>query len=142
MECEFPEKNASSAEVSAILKQYKTIAVVGLSDKPDRPSYGVSEYMQQHGYRILPVNPALKGPVLGEQSYADLKSLPVKPEIVNIFRKPDAVPEIVDEAIAVGAKVIWMQEGVVHNAAAEKARQAGLQVVMNKCLLKEHHHAG
>lgn len=138
MECEFPKQNATMAEIAEILKQYKSIAVVGLSDKPDRPSYGVSAYMQQHGYKITPVNPMLKGPVLGENSYAHLKDVPGPLEIVNIFRKPEDVPPIVEEAIAKGAKVIWMQEGIVNNAAADLARAAGLKVVMNKCLLKEH----
>ncbi|MCZ7646695.1 MAG: CoA-binding protein [Planctomycetota bacterium] len=138
MECELPRKNASSDEIRAILKNHRIIAVVGLSDKPDRPSFGVSAYMQKHGYRIIPVNPMLKGPVLGEASYAKLAEVREPIEVVNIFRKPDEVPAIVDEAIAKGAKVIWMQEGIVHNEAAEKARAAGLQVVMNKCLLKEH----
>lgn len=138
MECEFPKQNATTAEIAEILKQYKSIAVVGLSDKADRPSYGVSAYMQQHGYKITPVNPMLKGPVLGETSYAHLKDVPGPLEIVNIFRKPEDVPPIVEEAIAKGAKVIWMQEGIVNNAAADRARAEGLKVVMNKCLLKEH----
>lgn len=137
-QCEMPDKNASSAEVTQILKQYKIIAVVGLSDKPDRPSYGVSEYMQSAGYRIIPVNPAAKGEILGEKVYANLKEIPEKVEIVDVFRKPEAVPEIVDDAIAIGAKVVWLQDGVVHNAAAEKARKAGLMVVQSKCLLREH----
>lgn len=143
MECEFPKENASNPEIDAILDTYKTIAVVGLSDKPDRPSYGVSEYMKAQGYRIIPVNPAAET-ILGETSYPSVAAIPAAEnvEIVNIFRKPDAVPAIVDEAIARGAKVVWMQDGIVHNAAADKARAAGLKVVMSKCLYREHrrHH--
>lgn len=134
MECEFPKENASNPEIDAILDSYKTIAVVGLSDKLDRPSYGVSEYMKAQGYRIIPVNPAAET-ILGEKSYPTVAAIPAAEnvEIVNIFRKPDAVPAIVDEAIARGAKVVWMQDGIVHNAAADKARAAGLKVVMSKC---------
>lgn len=137
MECEFPKSNASNPEIDEILDTYKTIAVVGLSDKPDRPSYGVSEYMKAQGYRIIPVNPAAET-ILGEKSYPTVTAIPDAVEIVNIFRKPDAVPAIVDEAIAKGAKVVWMQDGIVHNAAADKARAAGLKVVMSKCLYREH----
>lgn len=139
MECEFPKENASNPEIDTILDTYKTIAVVGLSDKPDRPSYGVSEYMKAQGYRIIPVNPAAEA-ILGETSYPSVAAIPAAEnvEIVNIFRKPDAVPAIVDEAIARGAKVVWMQDGIVHNAAADKARAAGLKVVMSKCLYREH----
>jgi predicted CoA-binding protein len=136
--CETPLHNATSEEILDILKNTKVIAVVGLSDKPDRDSYQVARYLQSAGYRIIPVNPAVKE-VLSEKSYASLPDVPEKIDLVDIFRKPEAVPQIVDEAIAVGAKVIWMQEGIVHNAAADKARAAGLRVVMNKCLLKEHH---
>ena len=136
--CELPEKNAGDAEVKQILSESKVIAVVGLSDKPDRPSYGVAEYLQSHGFRIIPVNPVVKENILGEKTYASLKEIPEKVDIVDIFRKPEAVPEIVAEAIAIGAKTIWMQDGIVHNAAAEQARSAGLKVVMNKCLLREH----
>ena len=114
-----------------------TIAVVGLSDKPDRDSYRVAAYMQQQGYRIIPVNPAIKE-VLGERLLRSLQDIPGKVELVDIFRKPEAVPEIVADAIAAGAQAIWMQEGIAHNQAADQARAAGLQVVMNKCLLKEH----
>ena len=136
--CELPEKNAGDAEVKQILSESKVIAVVGLSDKPDRPSYGVAEYLQSHGFRIIPVNPVVKENILGEKTYASLKEIPEKVDIVDIFRKPEAVPEIVAEAIAIGAKTVWMQDGIVHNAAAEQARSAGLKVVMNKCLLREH----
>jgi predicted CoA-binding protein len=132
-----PLHNASREEVRALLKDSRTIAVVGLSDKPGRDSYHVAAYLQQHGYRIIPVNPAVTE-VLGEKAYARLQEVPEKIDVVDIFRRPEAVPEVVDAAIAVGARAVWMQEGVVHNAAADKARAAGLQVVMNKCMLKEH----
>lgn len=135
--CEFPRQNATSAEVREILETARTIAVVGLSDKPSRPSHGVAAYLQRQGYRIVPVNPKLTE-VLGERAYPSLADVPEPVDVVDIFRAPDAVPGIVEEAIAKGARVIWMQEGIVHNAAADRARAAGLRVVMNKCLLKEH----
>ena len=125
------------ATIPEILQASRTIAVVGLSSKRWRPSYGVSEYMQKAGYRIIPVNPQLSE-VLGETCYADLESVPERVDIVNIFRRSEMVPEIVDAAIRVGAKTVWMQEGVVHEGAAEKARSAGLDVVMDRCILKEH----
>ena len=136
-ECELPQGNADSGEIRAILKAYQHIAVVGLSDKPDRPSYGVAAYMQKQGYRITAVNPMLQS-FEGAPAYPNLTAIPGPLEIVCIFRKPADVPPVVDEAIARKAKVIWMQEGIVHNGAAERARAAGLQVVMNKCMLKEH----
>ncbi|MGL4550805.1 MAG: CoA-binding protein [Gemmataceae bacterium] len=139
--CEIPQENATPDEVRALLKATKVIAVVGLSDKPDRPSYGVAAYMQRAGYRIIPVNPAVSE-VLGEKAYATLADVPEEVDMVDVFRKPDAVPGIVEEAIAAGAKSVWMQEGVVHNAAAERARAAGLAVVMDRCLLKEHRRMG
>ncbi|MFN7997078.1 MAG: CoA-binding protein [Bryobacteraceae bacterium] len=120
-----------------ILKTYKTIAVVGLSNRRFRPSYGVAEYMQHKGYRIIPVNP-FESEVLGEKSYPDLEKVPEPVEIVDIFRRSEFVPDIVDAAIRSGAKVIWMQEGVIHEDAATKARQAGLTVIMDRCILKEH----
>ena len=120
-----------------ILRSVKTIAVVGLSSKRMRPSYGVSEYMQRAGYRIIPVNPA-ETEVLGEKAYPDLDSIPVPVDLVNIFRRSELVPPVVDAAIRIGAKAIWMQEDVVHEEAAEKARAAGLMVVMDRCVLKEH----
>lgn len=136
-ECEFPTSNASSDEIAEILKTAKTIAVVGLSPKPERPSHGVTAYMQTQGYKIIPVNPG-HAEILGEKAYKSLLDVPGPIDIVDIFREPAAVPEIVDHAIQKKAKVIWMQEGIVHNEAAEKARKAGLKVVMNKCIYKEH----
>ncbi len=120
-----------------LLRNAKTIAVVGLSNRHSRPSYGVSEYMQSVGYRIIPVNP-IETEVLGEKAYATLDEVPDPVDIVDIFRRSEFVPEIVDAAIRIGAKCIWMQEGVVHEEAAAKARAAGLEVVMDRCILKEH----
>jgi uncharacterized protein len=120
-----------------ILERYKRIAMVGLSANPFRPSHFAAIYMISHGYDVTPVNPREKA-VLGRQSYASLRDVPGPVEIVDIFREPAAVPAIVDDAIAVGAKVIWMQLGVIHEEAAEKARQAGLEVVMDRCVKIEH----
>ena len=120
-----------------LLKNAKTIAVVGLSNHRWRPSYGVSEYMQAAGYRIIPVNPS-ETEVLGEKAYASLDDIPEPIDIVDIFRRSEFVPEIVDAAIRIHAKCVWMQEGVVHEEAAAKARVAGLDVVMDRCILKEH----
>ncbi len=126
-----------SDALSAILKQYKTLAVVGLSARPTRPSHGVASYMKAHGYRIIPVNPH-EHQVLDEKAYARLEDVPEPVELVVIFRRPEFVPEIVESAIRKGAKVVWMQEGIVHEAAAQRARQAGLEVVQDRCILKEH----
>jgi uncharacterized protein len=120
-----------------ILTKYKTIAVVGLSSDPARPSYGVTEYMQSAGYHIIPVNPN-ETDVLGEPSYASLDEVPQKIEIVDVFRRPEEVPPVVDAAIRAGAKVVWMQLGVTNEAAAEKARAAGISVVMDACMFVEH----
>jgi len=123
--------------IGAILKSAKTIAVVGLSSKPHRASFGVARYLQSVGYRIVPVNPR-ESEVLGERAYARLEDVPVRIDVVDVFRRSEHVPEIVESAIRVGAKAIWLQEGVVHEGAAERARQAGLLVVMDRCMLKEH----
>ena len=120
-----------------ILNNYKTIAVVGLSSEPQRPAYSIARYMKKKGYRIIPVNPG-ETEVLGEKAYPDLSSVPEPIEIVNIFRRPEFVPEVVEEAIAVGAKVVWMQEGIAHEEAAERADEAGLSVVMDRCIRTEH----
>jgi predicted CoA-binding protein len=122
---------------SDLLRNSKTIAVVGLSGNRRRPSYGVSEYMQSVGYRIVPVNP-LETEVLGEKAYPSLDEVREPVDIVNVFRRSEFVPDIVDAAIRIGAKCVWMQEGVIHEEAARKARAAGLEVVMNRCILKEH----
>jgi predicted CoA-binding protein len=134
---------SESDPIADLLKRSKTIAVVGLSDNPLRPSYGVSAYMQSHGYRIIPVNPKIDA-CLGEKSYATLldirpKDMPEKIDIVNIFRRPEFVAEIVDQAIQLKVPAIWMQEGVAHQEAARKALAAGILVVMDRCILKEHH---
>jgi len=124
-------------EIGELLKRSKTIAVVGLSDSPLRPSYGVSAYMQSHGYRIIPVNPEIKG-ALGEKAVPSLGHVAEKIDIVDVFRRSEFVPEVIDEAIRLKVRAIWLQEGVVHEEAAEKARQAGIFVVMDRCILKEH----
>ena len=120
-----------------ILEHGKTLAVVGLSSKVMRPSHGVADYMQSHGYRIIPVNPHEES-VLGEKGYPSLDDVPEPVDIVVIFRRPEFVPEIVQAAIRKRAKAVWMQEGVIHEGAAEVARRAGLEVVMDRCILKEH----
>jgi hypothetical protein len=120
-----------------LLRNAKTIAVVGLSSRRSRPSYGVSEYMQSQGYTIIPVNPN-ESEVLGEKAVASLEEIGGPVDIVDIFRRSEAVPEIVDAAIRIGAKGIWMQEGVINIEAAGRARAAGLEVVMDRCILKEH----
>jgi uncharacterized protein len=124
-------------EIAALLKKSKTIAVVGLSDSPLRPSYGVAAYMQSHGYRIIPVNPTIKG-ALGEKAVASLSEIREPVDIVDIFRRSEFVAEVVDEAIKLKLPAIWLQEDVIDEQAAEKARKAGLFVVMDRCILKEH----
>mgnify|MGYP001596851259 CR=1 FL=1 len=123
--------------IDAILRSARTIAVVGLSSKPHRPSFGVAKYLQSAGYRIIPVNPR-ETRVLGERAFARLEDVPESIDVVNVFRRSEYVPEIVESAIRVRAKAVWLQEGVVHEAEAERARQAGLWVVMDRCLAKEH----
>jgi predicted CoA-binding protein len=129
--------SATEAErITELLKSAKTIAVVGLSDSPARTSFGVSHYMQSQGYHVIPVNPAI-AESLGKKAYASLSEVPEKIDIVNIFRRSEFVPEVVEEAIQLKVPAIWMQEGVIHQAAADKARQAGIFVVMDRCILKE-----
>ena len=120
-----------------LLTRAKTIAVVGLSDSPLRPSHGVSAYMQMHGYKIIPVNPNV-GEALGEKSYHSLLEVPERVDIVNIFRRPEFVEEVVDQAIRLKIPAVWMQEEVINVRAAEKARKAGMFVAMDRCILKEH----
>lgn len=132
--------------IDEILDNVKTIAVVGLSDNPARDSHGVSRYMQSQGYRIIPVNPALKGStVLGEQSYDDLpsalaaaKEQGVDIDLVDVFRRSEFAGAVTDDAVSIGARYVWMQDGVVDQAAAERAREAGLGVVMDDCILRQH----
>ena len=123
--------------IPELLRNSRTIAVVGLSSKKYRPSHGVAEYMQREGYRIIPVNPH-ESEVLGEKSFARLEDVPDHIDIVDIFRRSEFVGPIVEAAIRVGASAVWMQEGVVNEEAAGKAREAGLVVVMDRCILKEH----
>ena len=129
--------SVQSDPITDILRRAKTIAVVGLSDNPLRPSHGVAAYMQSHGYRIIPVNPQIRE-ALGEKSYASLLEVPEKIDIVDIFRRPEFVEEVVDQAIKLKVPAIWMQEDVIHEKAAVKARQAGIFVVMDRCILLEH----
>ena len=126
-----------SDPIADLLHRSKTIAVVGLSSNPLRPSHGVSAYMQTHGYRIIPVNPNIEQ-CLGEKAYRSLLDVPEKIDIVNIFRRSEVVEEIVDQAIQLKVPAVWMQEDVINDKAAEKARQAGILVVMDRCILKEH----
>jgi uncharacterized protein len=128
---------SSADPVTELLKAARTIAVAGLSDKPLRPSYEVTAYMQSRGYRVIPVNPQIQS-CLGEKAYASLFDVPDKIDIVNIFRRPEFVEKIVDQAIELKIPAIWMQEEVIHEKAAEKARRAGIFVVMDRCILKEH----
>lgn len=127
-------------EIGEILRSARTIAVVGLSSKRWRASYGVAEYLQRAGYRIIPVNPR-ETEVLGERAWPDLDSVPEAIDIVDIFRRSELVPEIVEAAIRKGAKVVWMQDGVTHEAAARRAQAAGLAVIMDRCILREHRQA-
>jgi predicted CoA-binding protein len=124
-------------EIAHLLENARTIAVVGLSSSKMRPSHGVAEYLQRAGYKIIPVNPN-EVEVLGERAVARLEDIRGKVDIVDIFRRSEFVPEVVEGAIAIGAGAVWMQEGVIHAAAAERARAAGLEVVMDQCILKEH----
>ncbi len=127
--------------IKRILTEYKVIASVGLSSKPERPSFGVCSYLKAHGYRIIPVNPN-EQEVLGEKSYPDLDSVPDKIEVVQIFRKPEAVPEIVEAAIRRGAKVVWMQDGAGNSEAARRAEAAGLLAVVDDCMMRRHRQLG
>lgn len=127
----------NDADMIEMLRAARTIAVVGLSSKRMRPSYGVAAYLQRHGYRIIPVNP-VETEVLGEKAYASLSEVPQKIDIVDVFRRSDAVPEVVDEAVRLAIPYLWLQEDVIHDIAAERARAAGIKVVMDRCILKEH----
>jgi hypothetical protein len=129
--------SVKSDPIQEILQQAKTIAVVGLSDNPLRPSHGVAAYLQSQGYRVIPVNPQIRE-ALGEKAYASLLEVPEKIDIVDIFRRPEFVEEVVDQAIQLKVPAVWMQEEVIHEKAAAKARQAGIFVVMDRCILLEH----
>jgi predicted CoA-binding protein len=132
-----PDMSSPSDPIRDLLLRVKTIAVVGLSSDPMRPSFGVSQWMQRKGYRIIPVNPN-ETEVLGARAYGSLAEIPEQVDLVDVFRRPQFVPEVVDEAIRLNIPAIWLQEGVVHKVAAQKARDAGLTVVMDLCILKEH----
>ena len=119
----------------------RTIAVIGLSGDPNKPSHYVPEYMQRHGYRILPVNPLVES-VLGEKSYPTLSDLPVKPDVVNVFRLPKFIPAIVDEMLQLGLGNIWVQQGIINAEAAERAEAGGIHVVMDRCIMVEHRYSG
>ena len=123
--------------IDKILKGFHVVAVVGLSANKERPSYGVSDYLKKHGYKVIPVNPN-EDTILGERCYASLTLIDEQVDIVDIFRRSEEVEAIVDEAIKIGAKVVWMQEGVVNEQAAKRARGAGLEVIMDMCMMKEH----
>jgi predicted CoA-binding protein len=137
IQCEIPECNPPTEKIEHILKTYKKIAIVGLSPKKERDSNMVAKYLIKAGYEIIPVNPGQKE-ILGETCYKSLKEIPSDFDVVDIFLNPVRVPPVVDEAIETGAKVVWMQLGVIHNEAAEKAKSAGLEVVMNRCIKQEH----
>ena len=135
--CERPLRNATPDEVRAILKSARRIAVVGHSDDPTRDSYRVGRYLAAHGYEVFPVNPGAQ-PTPGLTFYPDLASVPPPIDVVDVFRRVEFIPAIVDEAIRIGARGVWMQDGLAHNAAADKARAAGLQVVMSRCMMRDH----
>lgn len=136
--CELPEYQSPDRTIQEVLSRYKTIAVVGLSRSAEKPSHYVPKYLKDHGYKVIPVNPTAQGPLLGEPVYKTLDQIPQQVEVVNIFRPAEEVPDIVRQAISIGAKVVWMQEGIVHNEAARQAMDAGLTVVMNRCMMKEY----
>jgi predicted CoA-binding protein len=135
--CEFPAYNPPSEEIREILEKNEVVAVVGLSSNPERDSHMVARYLIENGYRVVPVNPR-ETEILGQKSYPDLASIPFDVDIVDIFRKVEFIPAIVDAAIEKKAKVVWMQLGLAHNASAERAREAGLRVVMSRCIKIEH----
>ncbi|KPV53721.1 CoA-binding protein [Kouleothrix aurantiaca] len=128
----------SDNEIRDVLQGARTVAVVGMSDRPERDSFAVARFLQRNGYRVIPVNPNLKGRVLGERTFASLQDIAEPVDIVAIFRRPEHAPAVVESAIAIGAKVVWMPLGIVAPAAAMRAKQAGLQVVMDRCLAIEH----
>jgi predicted CoA-binding protein len=134
---ELAEYNPPSEEVKGVLEKHKTVAIVGLSPKPERDSHKVGRYLKEHGYRIVPVNPGQKT-ILGERCYSNLRAIPFPVDIVDIFRRSEHIPPVVEEAVAIGAKVVWMQSGIVHHQAAARAHEAGLGVIMDKCIKIEH----
>lgn len=139
--CEIPLQNASTEEIRRILTAARRIAVVGHSDDPARDSYRVGRYLADQGYEVYAVNPNGRS-TAGLRFYPDLTSVPGPVDIVDIFRRPEAIPEVVEQAIRIGAGTVWMQEGLAHNASAQKARAVGLRVVMDRCIMKEHRALG
>jgi len=135
--CEIPDRNATNDEIRGILKSARRVAVVGHSDDPSRDSYRVGRYLAAHGYEVFAVNPKARS-TESLRFYPDLASVPGPIDIVDVFRRPEFIPEIVDEAIRLRASVVWMQLGLANNAAANKARAAGLLVVMNRCMMRDH----
>lgn len=135
--CELPLENADKEEIRDILQRFRSVAVIGVSGSEEKPSHQVARYLKEHGYTIYPVNPRYAS-ILGGDCYPSLIEIPDSVEIVDIFRKPSAVPDIVEDAISCGARVIWMQQGIVNNEAAQRAREAGLRVVMDRCMMTEH----
>ena len=135
--CEIPFDNPDAQEIKEILSAYRSVAVVGLSHDEKKSSYQVAKYLKEHGFEIYPINPKYEN-ILGKKCYPSLLAVPARIEIVDIFRRPSAVPEIVEEAVRCGAKVIWMQLGIVNNEAARRAREAGLKVVMGQCIMAEY----
>ncbi len=133
------EEAEVSYPIKKVLTSSKTVAIVGLSAKPEQDSYKVARYLSEHGFEIIPVNPGAPE-ILGRRSYESLRELPFAPDVVDIFRRAEFVPEIVEDAIAIGARTVWMQLGVVHHEAATRAREAGLMVVMDHCMKREHEH--
>jgi predicted CoA-binding protein len=131
--------NPDPEDICKLLREVHSIAVVGLSPRPARPSFGVAQAMQRHGYRIIPVRP-LVSEVLGEKAWPDLESLPEMPDIVEVFRAPEHVPAIVESCIRLGIRKLWLQDGVVHEEAALRAQRAGITVVMDRCMLRDHNH--
>ena len=132
-----PDANPDDPEIAALLKSAKTIVVVGLSGNPEKDSHRVASYLQGKGYRIVPVNP-MEARILGETSYPDLLAIPFSVDIVDVFRKVEAIPEVVEQSIAIKARAVWMQRGLAHHESAEKARNSGMIVVQSKCLKVEH----
>jgi len=135
--CELPLENADDEEIRDILGRFRSVAVVGISGSEEKPSHQVARYLKEHGYIVYPVNPRYTS-ILGGHCYPSLLEIPDPVEIVDIFRRPSAVPDIVEDAISCGARVIWMQQGIVNNEAAQRARDAGLRVVMDRCMMVEH----
>lgn len=135
--CEIPDRNATTDEIRRILKDARRVAVVGHSDDPSRDSYRVGRYLAAHGYEVFAVNPNARS-TESLRFYPDLASVPYPLDVVDVFRRPEFIPEIVDEAIRLKARVVWMQLGLAHNAAAGKARAAGIEVVMNRCIMRDH----